>query len=517
MTAALPVLPDVAAALAWLRGHGARALRADSRDVRAGDAFLAWPGANTDGRRHVAAALAAGAVACLVEADGAPAELTGDPRVAGMADLKGVAGELAAQWWGDPSAQLSVLAVTGTNGKSSIAWWLAQALSHLGQRCAVIGTLGVGMPPLQTGDTGRIEATGLTTPDALRLQATLRELADTGHAACAMEASSIGIVEQRLAGTRIATALFSNFTRDHLDYHGSMQAYWQAKRALFDWPGLGAAVVNIDDEHGAALADELAVRRRPDLWTVSMAATADAASSARLCGGGLHYADGGLAFDLVEAGDPAVHQVRSRLIGDYNAHNLLLVLGGLRARGVALADAVAVVPRLTPVPGRMQRLGGRDGLPEVVVDYAHTPDALDKALSALRPFAQARSGRLWCVFGCGGDRDATKRPLMGGIAARLADIVVLTSDNPRHEKPVQIIDQIAAGLPDGAQVRREPDRALAIAQAVQQADGTDVLLLAGKGHEDYQEIAGQRRPFSDVGHALAALAQRPRAALQVTR
>jgi UDP-N-acetylmuramoyl-L-alanyl-D-glutamate--2,6-diaminopimelate ligase len=321
---------------------------------------------------------------------------------------------------------------------------------------------------------------------------------DGGFYACALEASSIGVAEHRLAGTHVAVAQFTNFTRDHLDYHGSMQAYWAAKRALFSWPGLKAAVVNIDDEQGERLAAELAGGKL-DLWTTSTR------GRGRLAAMDLGYHDGGLAFTLAE-GDARV-PVRSALIGDYNAANLLAVLGALRALGVPLAQAAGLVPMLTPVPGRMQRVPAAPGQPEVVVDYAHTPDALEKALAALRPLATARGGALVCLFGCGGNRDASKRPLMGAIAQAGADRVVVTSDNPRGENPALIVEQIVAGMQASAAVQPILDRRVAISQAIGQAGARDVVLLAGKGHEDYQEIHGQKHPFSDVEEAQAALAQ----------
>jgi UDP-N-acetylmuramoyl-L-alanyl-D-glutamate--2,6-diaminopimelate ligase len=260
--------------------------------------------------------------------------------------------------------------------------------------------------------------------------------------------------------------------------------------------------VNVDDAKGAELAAELTAEvgggRVLDLWTVSTQ------GPARLQAQALRYVDGGLAFDLLEAGAAEAVAVRSTLIGDYNAHNLLVVLGGLRALGVPLADAVAVVPQLTPVPGRMQRVGNRTL--EVVVDYAHTPDALDKALAALRPLAQARGGQLWCVFGCGGDRDTAKRPLMGAIAGERADQVVLTSDNPRSEAPEAILAMIQAGLPQPRAVIA--DRRAAIEFAIQQAAPNDVVCVAGKGHEDYQEVMGQRHPFLDAAVVQTALQQR---------
>lgn len=491
-------LDSAPAAATWLHQRVTGTLRSDSRAVQAGDGFIAWPGAATDGRRFVPAALAAGAAACLVEDDGVAAFGFMDARIAALPGLKAAAGAVADAWFGAPSRQLSVVACTGTNGKTSTAWWTAQALTSLGRRCGVVGTLGIGEPPLAgpgaAGGPGSVVATGLTTPDPVTLHGALRSFVDQGFVACALEASSIGLEEHRLDATRIAVALFTNFTRDHLDYHDGMDAYWAAKRRLFAWPGLRAAVINTDDEHGAVLADELRGGGL-ELWTVSLLAPA------RLRARGLGYADGGLAFEVAE-GD-AVAVVRSRLVGGYNASNLLVVIGGLRALGVSLADATAAVGRVTPVPGRMQRVPGGDV--DVVVDYAHSPDALEEVLQALRPLAAARGARLWCVFGCGGDRDATKRPLMGAIAASGADRVVVTSDNPRHEPPAAILAQILAGVPGHDEVAIFEDRRAAIDHAVRAAARGDVVLIAGKGHEDYQEVAGVRHPFSDVEQARAAL------------
>ncbi len=499
MAPALHTLHTVRQAADWLaarvRTGGVATLRTDSRAVQPGDAFIAWPGYATDGRRYVQAALAAGAAACLVEAEGAEAYAFDDARIATLPGLKAATGPLAAAWFGQPAQALDVVAVTGTNGKSSTAWWTAQALSALGRRCGVVGTLGVGEPPLD-GAPGSITFTGLTTPDPVTLHAGFRRMADAGFTACAVEASSIGLVEQRLAGTPVTVAQFTNFSRDHLDFHADMAAYWAAKRPLFSWPGLRAAVVNIDDAQGAALAAELQAGGL-DLWTVSVC------QPARLRALDLGYTGGGLSFTLAEG--TARVPVCSRLIGDYNASNLLGVLAALRALGVPLADAAAVVPRLTPVPGRMDRVPTAAGQPEVVVDYAHTPDALDKALGALRPLAAARGGALWCVFGCGGNRDASKRPLMGAIAERLADRVVLTSDNPRLEDPLAILAQVRAGLQRAPAAQIE-DRAAAIAHAVQHAAADDVVLIAGKGHEDYQDAAGVKRPFLDADVAARALA-----------
>ena len=503
-------LESAAAAASWLKAHvlGATGatLRCDSRRIARGDVFVAWPGGVRDPRAYVHDALSAGAAACLVEAEGAASFGFDDARIAALAQLKPQTGAIAHDFFGQPSARLPVLAITGTNGKTSIAWWLAMALGQLGKPCAVVGTLGIGVPP-------HVVPTGWTTPDPATLHAAFAHYADQGFAACAIEASSIGITEQRLNGTHIDVALFSNFTQDHLDYHGSMAAYWAAKRALFAWPGLRAAVVNIDDPHGAALATEL---HGLALWTVSTQ------QAARLRAQGVHYVDGGLAFEVLESkvleGDRPEDEgleadlsktnhravMRTALVGDYNVNNLLVVLGALRALGVPLADAAAVLPRLTAVPGRLQRIS-TPAQTAVVVDYAHTPDALDKVLHALKPLARAQGGALWCVFGCGGDRDAGKRPLMGAIASRLADHVVITSDNPRSEAPSYIIAQVLAGVArvDGVDVIE--DRAEAIDHALRHAARQDLVLIAGKGHEDYQEVAGVRRPFSDALVAQAVL------------
>ena len=504
VASSLPRLDSVPAVLAWLQHRGVRALSVDSRSVRPGDAFIAWPGHAQDGRQYVPQALAAGASACLVEADGAEHFDLGDsPFVAGMAGLKAATGDIASAFVGEPSKALRMVAVTGTNGKTSTAWWTAQALSALGRRCGVIGTLGVGEPPSAARPDATLVATGLTTPDPITLQGALRRFVDEGVEACAIEASSIGIVEHRLAGTHIEVALFTNFTQDHLDFHGTMDAYWRAKAQLFDRPELKVAVVNLDDPHGAALAYSL--RGRPlAVWTYS------AQRDARLRAANVRYEGGGLCFDLRESGIDA--PVRTPLIGDYNVSNVLAVIGGLRALGVSPADAARACSALTPVPGRMQRVPHGGTGPEVVVDYAHTPDALEKALLALQPLAAQRGGALWCVFGCGGNRDAAKRPLMGALAQRLAAHVVVTSDNPRNEAPGAIVAQIVAGMPVRDNVTVLEDRRAALAHAVGRADVRDVILVAGKGHEDYQEVVGVKQPFSDVVQAQAALRQREVAA-----
>jgi UDP-N-acetylmuramoyl-L-alanyl-D-glutamate--2,6-diaminopimelate ligase len=330
----------------------------------------------------------------------------------------------------------------------------------------------------------------------------LQQFAQQGMRACAVEASSIGMDEGRMNGLRVRVAVFTNFTQDHLDYHGSMQAYWDAKRRLFAWPGLQSAVINIDDDQGAALAETLA-RDAPGvgLWTTS------ALRSARLQAHNITQTATGLRFDVAEG--PNRVTLQSQVLGSYNVNNLLGVLATLRALGVELVDAVAACQGLRPVPGRLECVGG-DGAPLVVVDYAHTPDALAQTLDALRPSATQRGGQLWCVFGCGGDRDAAKRPLMGAIAAAKADQIVLTSDNPRSEKPTAIVSQILVGLAGHPNAEVQVDRGAAIAQTIARAAASDVILVAGKGHEATQDIDGVKTPFSDLDHALRALQTRPR-------
>lgn len=494
----VPLLQSVHDAVAWLRERVTGTLQTDSRQIRPGDGFIAWPGAATDGRAHIGDALSRGAVACLVEHEGVEAfALQGLP-VAALHGLKAATGLIAADWFDQPTQRLDVLAVTGTNGKTSTSWWLAEALNVLSKNeltaqggCALVGTLGMGTPPALT-------STGMTTPDPVRLQRAFQQFADAGRTACAIEASSIGLAEHRMAGTRIRVALFTNFTQDHLDYHPGMAAYWQAKSVLFDWPGLQAAVVNIDDARGAELHATLADRLL-DLWSVSLT------GPARLAARDISMGEGGLRFTVAEG--VHTHVLQTRVIGQYNVSNLLGVLAGLRALGVPLQHALYACAQLSPVPGRMERIH-HPGQPLVAVDYAHTPDALDKALQALRPIAQERGGQLWCVFGCGGDRDAGKRPLMGAVAQHHADRVVVTSDNPRSEDPAAILHQILQGTIAGNTVRAEPDRAAAIALAIAEAAPADVVLIAGKGHEDTQEKAGVRQPFSDMAHAQTALQAR---------
>ena len=476
----------------WLHARVHGSLTTDSRHVKAGDGFIAWPGAAADARQYVGDALKAGAGACLVEMAGIEAYGFADANIAAYHGLKAAAAPIAAAFYGDPSSQLQTIAVTGTNGKTSIAWWLAQALGKLNRKCGVVGTLGIGVP-------GAMIFNGLTTPDPVLLQQQLRRFVDEGFTACVIEASSIGIAEQRLDATRLQVAVFTNFTQDHLDYHGSMQAYWATKESLFTWPGLQSAVINVDDAKGRALSLMLKTSSM-DVWTVAIH------EPARLQAEAIEQHLGALTFVVVEGAERRA--VSTTAIGLYNVSNLLGVIGALRALGLPLEDAAKACCHLSAVPGRLNRLS-QDGKPLVVIDYAHTPDAIEKVLLALQPVAQARDGKLWCVFGCGGDRDAAKRPLMAAVAQKNADQILVTSDNPRSENPAAIISQILLGLTHSESVRVQTDRALAIAEAVTSAQPNDVVLLAGKGHENYQEVGGVKHPFDDQHHAQLALDARP--------
>lgn len=499
-------LETVDQAASWLRSHvGAAALHTSSRRIQTGDAFIAWPGAATDGRQYVATALQAGASCCLVESAGVQAYGFEDARIAQFQGLKAASGLIASAYFEQPSKALDVIAVTGTNGKTSTAWWLAQAINLLRKSeqsaqysCGLVGTLGIGTP-------GNMVSTGLTTPDPVMLQAELARFRDTGATACAMEASSIGLAEHRIAGTHIKVAIFTNFTQDHLDYHGSMDAYWLAKRALFDIPGLQTAVINLDDPKS----DELVAHcKERGLAVIS---TSQLRTDATLCGSTPEYQASGMVFNVAEAGQ--MHRVSCPVVGDFNAANMLGVIGGLRALGVDLKAACDAPRHCTAVPGRMELVDVADH-PLMVVDYAHTPDALAKALAALRRVAQARGGKLWGVFGCGGNRDASKRAPMAKAAQAGADQIVLTSDNPRLESPQGIADQVMAGFtelrPSHPKIHQELDRQQAIRWAAQQAAPEDVILIAGKGHEDYQDILGVKHPFSDLTQAKAALKLRTR-------
>ena len=503
---------EVARILDWLQartaGQARRGeLQIDSRRVEAGDVFVALPGVLAgadDGRRYLRSALSRGAAAALVEAGGFDGAEAGLP-VLPVNGLRRLLGELAADYYGRPAETMQVVGVTGTNGKTSTAYWIAQMLSRAGMRCAVLGTVGSGFPGEPLADSA------LTTPDAVALQREVLRLRNEGARALAMEVSSIGLEQGRVNGMSFDVAVFTNLTRDHLDYHGTMQAYEAAKGLLFDWPTLRSAVLNLDDAAGRRLAARLAERARsagPQVTGFTTAAGEVDTGVARLLRArNVRAAADGLEFTL-QCG-PSEQRIAVPLVGSFNVSNLLATIGAAVACGLDLEAACRFAPALQPPPGRMQLVRCGDGHgPLVVVDYAHTADAIEQALLALRPQATARGGRLWIVFGAGGDRDTGKRAPMGAVASRCADRVVITSDNPRREEPAAIAVAVAAGAPSWLDVEIILDRAEAIAHALDAADERDVVLIAGKGHEATQDIGGVRRPFSDVEQARAALEAR---------
>ncbi len=466
----------------------------DSRQVCAGDVFLACPGHRADGRRFIVDAVHAGAAAILWERRGHVWDDTLQVVNLPVDGLAHLAGYLAHEVYGRPSESLWLVGVTGTNGKTSVTQWLSRAFTALGRKCGVIGTLGMGFP-------GALTESLNTTPDSVTLHRTLAAFRDAKADVAAMEVSSIGLDQQRLNGLCFDVAVHTNLTRDHLDYHGSMERYGAAKARLFDMPGLKAVVLNLDDRFGMEQARRLAGRGMQVIGYTLVATNADAAPANRvLVADRLTTTAAGLRFTARCGNESA--DLCPNLVGQFNVSNLLAVIGTLMASGFSLEDAATVAEDLTPPVGRMQTLGGV-GDPLVVVDYAHSPDALEQVLTAVRPTVAARNGRLVCVFGCGGDRDPGKRPLMGEVARRLADRVVLTSDNPRGEDPAAILRDIAAGAGEG--VESIVERAEAIRRAILSAAPDDVIVIAGKGHEPYQEINGVRYPFSDVGQTRAAL------------
>ncbi|WP_158879927.1 UDP-N-acetylmuramoyl-L-alanyl-D-glutamate--2,6-diaminopimelate ligase [Rhodanobacter sp. L36] len=471
-------LPDV--------GLKISGLALDSRQVQPGDAFFALRGTRDHGIVFAAGAVARGARVVLAETP-APADISLDVPVLWIDNLQAQVGAIAARFYGQPSGALRVVGVTGTNGKTSTVQLLAQALEWLGHRAATIGTLGAGL-------YGQLNDGERTTPDAISVQRLLAEFRDAGASHVAMEVSSHALEQGRVGAVGFEVAAFTNLTRDHLDYHGTMQAYGDAKAKLFGWPNLKTAVINVDDAFG----QELVTRLSPGATLLRFSATGD--HSADITATTIVTSSEGLAFELDTPWGS--RPIRSALLGRFNVANLLAVVGCLGALGAPFERIVEAAEALQPVNGRMNRLGGSGNVPLIVVDYAHTPDALEQALSALRPHC---AGRLICVFGCGGERDAGKRPLMGAIAARLADIAIVTDDNPRGEDGDAIVAQIVSGMGAATTMSVERDRARAIAHALTIAEPSDVVLIAGKGHETYQDGAEGRRPFDDMAVARTAL------------
>ena len=480
---------------------------ADSRQIQSGDIFFAYPvghgNALRDGRQFISAALESGAAAVVFDPAGMDNQFIDHPQCFAVENLATKAGELCAHWYGYPSKALKIIGVTGTNGKTSITQWLAQALDASNHRTAVLGTLGTGFP-------GALVQTGYTTPDAPKLQTQLAELLRSGAKQVAMEVSSHALHQDRIAGTELNCAVFTNLTQDHLDYHGSMADYAEAKAKLFQHAGLEHAVINLDDAFGRELVMNLLAKEGLRVWAYALSQSVFQgfekfgnrlhriyAKDIALSGTGYNA-----SFICDGLGSADLH---IPLLGEFNLSNALAVWAVLLTQGISCKEAGKKVSQLTPVIGRMEliRLGKSqkdEGL-LAVVDYAHTPDALEKTLQALRPIAEQRGGKVWCVFGCGGDRDTGKRALMGAVAERNADQVLITSDNPRSEDPQAIMQMIRTGMKaDSQNIQMIADRASAIMAAIRHADMHDIVLVAGKGHENTQEINGKKFDFSDQEH-----------------
>ena len=466
----------------------------DSREIQAGDLFLACAGLTVDGASFIDDAISNGAVAVLWEAQvgihSIPLAYRSPPKgeavpVIAMNNLSQQVGVLADRFFGQPSRALFVTGITGTNGKTSVSQFLAQTQSA-DAPAGIIGTLGHGL--YQQLDQGRH-----TTPDAVTLHRWLAELREQGAASVAMEVSSHALHQGRVNGVTFDCAVFTNLSRDHLDYHGDMQSYTEAKAGLFNMPGLRYAVINSDDPVGRDILKKLPANL--GAWRYGL----DAEHHPEVLGKCLSIGSDGIEVEVVTPQGKG--QFHTRLLGRFNISNLLAVLAVLLLSGIPIQGALARLATVKPVAGRMETFGGEDK-PLVVVDYAHTPDALEQGLKALREHCD---GRLWCVFGCGGDRDAGKRPMMGAIAEKHADEVILTNDNPRSEDPERILADIKQGMRNPDQVQMQADRHVAIATAITQATAEDVVLVAGKGHETCQQIGNDRIPFSDIDEVKSQL------------
>lgn len=486
MTQLVDILPSISPEFAQLQVSG---LSANSLHVKQGEVFIALQGQHHDARKFIPQAIAQGAVAVLCQGEGAVTVQQSVPIIY-MADLPQQLGAIAARFYQQPSQAFNVIAITGTNGKTSCAQLLAHTAHYLHIKAAVLGTLGNGL-------VGDITPSTHTTLDAIQLQQKLAQFKQAGAQLVALEASSHGLEQGRLLATNIDTAIFTNLSRDHLDYHGTMQAYQQAKGLLFSWPTLKTVILNADDEASLDFEQHLA----PDVkcWRYSQNPNGNADFVALNIELSLH----GLVLGVKTPF--GVVNLNSPLLGRFNVSNLLAVLAGLLSVGVTIDDALQALAQVQPVRGRMQCLS--NAKITAVVDYAHTPDALEKVLMTLREHTQ---GQVWCVFGCGGDRDKGKRSMMGEIASRLADKVVVTADNPRSEAVGQILESIVQGV----RANNTPywvmaDRKQAIHYALGQAQTGDVVLIAGKGHEDYQEINGVRYPFDDAAVVNAFLEKMP--------
>ena len=464
-----------------------RGLTIDSRDISAGDLFIAYRGASADGTQYIQDAIAAGASAVVFDGD-IEASIVNQVPMIRINELQQKVGVIAARFFADPSQQLFVVGVTGTNGKTSCCHFLSQALQLNGGRCGVMGTLGYGLPDA-------LKVATHTTPNAVVLQSHLKEMVDVGASSVVMEVSSHALEQARVVAVAFDIAVFTNLTRDHLDYHGDLESYGAAKRKLFDIAGLSHAVINRDDAFGK----ELLATLPADVNAVAYGLITEFQDVAALLespgvyGEVTRLDESGIEMRIVSSwGDGVLRS--EHLLAAFNASNLLAVLSVLLLMDVTLDKALSLLAQVRNASGRMERLGGEGGQPLVVIDYAHTPDALQSVLLALRDHCR---GRLICVFGCGGDRDSGKRPLMGAVAAQYADDIVITDDNPRSEDAALIAREIMAGITANKKVTVIHERATAISTALKNASADDVVVVAGKGHESYQIVGEQTLPFSD--------------------
>ncbi|MBI2802578.1 MAG: UDP-N-acetylmuramoyl-L-alanyl-D-glutamate--2,6-diaminopimelate ligase [Gammaproteobacteria bacterium] len=467
----------------------------DSRRVLPGNCFFALGSAATRPAQHIVEAVALGAAAVVMD-DASNLDAEVSIPIVRIPELKGKVGPIAAGYFGQPSESLAVMAVTGTNGKTTVAHSCAQALSRCGRHCGYLGTLGAG--PL-----GALAPTGMTTPDPITLQRTLATMLAHGCDSVAMEASSHALAQCRLAGMQVDVGVFTGLGHDHLDYHRNLAAYADVKRKLFELPGLAHAILNADDPQSSNYLKTFSPQL--EVWQYSLRTARELnATTQYLAVRQAQYRADGTTLDVESSAGNFV--LTTRLVGDFNAQNLLAILGILLAFEIPLAAACVAVESVVPVCGRLEVFGGCAGQPLVYVDYAHSPDSLERVLRLLRSFNPMQ---LICVFGCGGERDRSKRPLMGAVAARYADQVIITADNPRGEDQTMIAAQILKGIADSDKVSVVADRTSAIAQALAIATAQDIVLIAGKGHETFQEIGGIRFPLSDqaiVSRLLTALA-----------
>ncbi|TFH71569.1 UDP-N-acetylmuramoyl-L-alanyl-D-glutamate--2,6-diaminopimelate ligase [Gammaproteobacteria bacterium LSUCC0112] len=467
-------------------------LQLDSRKVKSGDLFCALFGKNHDARDYIELAVSNGAAAVLADEGDKWQGISwsGGVPIIAVSGLRARLGDIAARFFQHPSQHMSVIGVTGTNGKTSCTQFIAQILEKLAQPCGVVGTLGYGVYP-------DLKDTGFTTPDALALQRALAELLDKRTNFVAMEASSQGLHQHRLNGVDFHTAIFTNLTRDHLDYHGTMAAYAESKRRLFESSSLKIGIVNMDDSHAAVMLNALPRCARSFTYSIHNRLANVHVSQ-------LTFRTTGFDAQLTTPWGQGL--ITSQLLGAFNVSNLLAAVCAVMTLpgGFQLDAVLNAASQLTAVNGRMAVVGFESGV-TAVVDYAHTPDGLKSALEAVR---QHTTGNVWCVFGCGGNRDQGKRPLMAEVAESLADKVIVTDDNPRLENADDIVRQIMFGFSNKDKVVIERDRATAIRRAIADADVGDVVLVAGKGHENYQDIGGQRMVFSDVAQVRLALRHR---------